>query len=288
MRVVLITGMLASGKTIALQVLQDLDYYVIDNLPPAMVKPFLSLAQKSNPPIDKVSFVIDVRTEGFFSDIDKAIGYLKENTQFDILFIDADDEVLLSRYKLSRRRHLMFENERIEQTLLHEREKLSPLKEIADYVIDTTDINEAQFKKRLHDIFGGVTNEERRFMINFVSFGFKYGIPQDCDFVFDARFAPNPYYIDSLKELSGLDEPVREYVMGFEESKEFLKKIIDMLNFLLPYYKREGKSQLVVGIGCSGGRHRSVSFAQLLFDNYKTQEYEVSVENRDINKDKLK
>lgn len=288
MRVVLITGMLASGKTIALQVLQDLDYYVIDNLPPAMVKPFLSLAQKSNPPIDKVSFVIDVRTEGFFSDSDKAIGYLKENTQFDILFIDADDEVLLSRYKLSRRRHLMFENERIEQTLLHEREKLSPLKEIADYVIDTTDINEAQFKKRLHDIFGGVTNEERRFMINFVSFGFKYGIPQDCDFVFDARFAPNPYYIDSLKELSGLDEPVREYVMGFEESKEFLKKIIDMLNFLLPYYKREGKSQLVVGIGCSGGRHRSVSFAQLLFDNYKTQEYEVSVENRDINKDKLK
>lgn len=288
MRVVLITGMLASGKTIALQVLQDLDYYVIDNLPPAMVKPFLSLAQKSNPPIDKVSFVIDVRTEGFFSDIDKAIGYLKENTQFDILFIDADDEVLLSRYKLSRRRHLMFENERIEQTLLHEREKLSPLKEIADYVIDTTDINEAQFKKRLHDIFGGVTNEEHRFMINFVSFGFKYGIPQDCDFVFDARFAPNPYYIDSLKELSGLDEPVREYVMGFEESKEFLKKIIDMLNFLLPYYKREGKSQLVVGIGCSGGRHRSVSFAQLLFDNFKTQEYEVSVENRDINKDKLK
>lgn len=287
MRVVLVTGMLASGKTIALQVLQDLDYYVIDNLSPSLIWSFLTLAEKSEPPIEKAAFVIDVRAEGFFDDINKAINYLRKNTQFDILFIDADDEVLIARYKLSRRRHLMFENERIEQTLLHEREKLASLKDISDYLIDTTDLNEAQFKKRMHEIFGEVTAEAGHFMINIVSFGFKYGMPQDCDLVFDARFAPNPFYIDELKPKCGLDKPVSDYVMGFDESRTFLKMTADMINYLLPYYIREGKTQLVVGIGCSGGRHRSVAFSELLKEKFNTDVFDISVEHRDINKDKV-
>ncbi len=286
MKVVLITGMLASGKSIALRVFQDLGYYVIDNMPPSLIPTFLSLAAASNPKIEKAAFVVDVRAEGFFADLNDAVDYLEENTVFDILFIDAEDGVLLSRYKLNRRRHIAFDEDRISEAINKERERLEPIKEKADYYIDTSNLTEKKFKKRIHEIFDDGVDEESRFLINVVSFGFKYGILEDADMVFDARFAPNPYYVEELKAACGLDEKVRDYVFKFDETREFLDKITELITFLLPYFEKEGKTQLVVGVGCSGGRHRSVAIAEQLTKNLlgKTKCI-VLCEHRDIQKD---
>mgnify|MGYP002857423075 CR=1 FL=1 len=283
MRAVLVTGMLASGKSIALRVFQDLGYYCIDNLPPAMVEPFISLCKNSEPAIEKVAFVIDVRVESFFEDLDNAVAYLAMTTDFDILFVDADDQVLLSRYKLSRRRHLMSNNERIEETIKAEREKLADIRSRADYIVDTTDKKESAFKEELQSIFGELSME-KRFLINVVSFGFKHGILKDADTIFDARFLPNPYWVDELKSRSGLDPEVNRYVMDNAESELFLVKIIDMLEFLMPYYIKEGKTQFVLGIGCTGGYHRSVAIAEEIGKRLKNSDYIISVEHRDIEK----
>ncbi len=286
MKVVLITGMLASGKSIALRVFQDLGYYVIDNMPPSLIQPFLKLASNSSPKIEKAAFVVDVRAEGFFKDINAAIDFLEENTLFDILFIDAEDEVLLSRYKLNRRRHIAFDEDRISEAINKERQRLAPLKEKADYYIDTSKLTEAKLKKRIHEIYDDAGESEARFLINVTSFGFKYGILTDADMVFDARFAPNPYYIEELKPLSGLDESVASYVFGFEETNEFLAKITDLIVFLLPFFEKEGKTQLVVGVGCSGGRHRSVAISEKLANALSdSTDCIVICEHRDIEKD---
>lgn len=286
MKVVLITGMLASGKSIALRVFQDLGYYVIDNMPPSLIQPFLKLASSSSPKIEKAAFVVDVRAEGFFKDINSAIEFLEENTLFDILFIDARDEVLLSRYKLNRRRHIAFDEDRISEAINKERQRLAPLKEKADYYIDTSKLTEARLKKRIHEIYDDAGEVEARFLINVTSFGFKYGILTDADMVFDARFAPNPYYIDELKPLSGLDGSVADYVFDFEETNVFLNRITELIVFLLPFFEREGKTQLVLGVGCSGGRHRSVAISERLAQNLsKATDCIVICEHRDIEKD---
>lgn len=226
-----------------------------------------------------------MRVEGFFNELGEAIAYLEEKTDFDILFIDAADEILISRYKLTRRRHLMFENERIEQTIAHEREKLAPVRDQADYIIDTSELNEAGFKTKLMDIFGGDGREKKKFLIDVVSFGFKYGILKDADMVFDARFLPNPYYVDTLKPLCGRDKAVADYVLSYVESSIFIDKICDMLGFLMPYYIKEGKTQLVLGIGCSGGRHRSVAIAEEISRRLAVNDYIISTEHRDIDRD---
>ena len=229
---------------------------------------------------------MDVRAEGFFKDINAAIDFLEENTLFDILFIDAKDEVLLSRYKLNRRRHIAFDEDRISEAVNKERQRLAPLKERADYYIDTSKLSEAKLKKRIHEIYDDAGESEAKFLINVTSFGFKYGILTDADMVFDARFAPNPYYIEELKPLSGIDKSVADYVFDFEETKEFLAKITDLVVFLLPYFEKEGKTQLVVGVGCSGGRHRSVAISEKLAKNLsESTECIVICEHRDIEKD---
>lgn len=282
MKVVLITGMLASGKSIALRVFQDMDYYVIDNMPPSLIPKFLDLATNTTPAIDKVAFVIDIRAEGLFKDIDEAIDYLKETTIFDILFIDANDEVLLSRYKLNRRRHIAFDNDRIGEAIRKERALLAPLREMSNYIIDTSLMTESEMKLKIHEIYDESGDGKTRFLINIMSFGFKYGIPSDADMVFDARFAPNPYYIPELKPLCGLDKAVSDYVMSFDETVSFLDRITDMIRFLLPYYIREGKTQLVIAVGCSGGRHRSVALAEGLKNALDDGDISVICEHRDL------
>ncbi len=284
MKAVLITGMLASGKSIALRVFQDMGYYCIDNLPPALIKNFVELAKHSEAGADHIALVIDVRVDNYFKDVNDAIKYLKENTDFKILFIDARTDVLISRYKESKRRHLMFDNERIEDTIRRERQQLSHLRETADYIIDTSDIREAEFRKRMMDLFGTDT-AFKSIMINVASFGFKYGILRDADLVFDVRFLPNPYYIDEMRELSGHDAAVCDYIMGFEESGVFIEKTADLLNFLIPQFIKEGKKQLIIGVGCTGGRHRSVCMAEKISEKISRAGYDNTVEHRDIRKD---
>ncbi len=284
MKVILVTGMLASGKSIALRVLQDLGYYCIDNLPPSLIISFIELTKKSEPRIDKVALVVDMRGEAFFSELDNAMIYLQAETECEILFVDADDEVLIQRYKLMRRRHIMAESERIEETILRERKILEPLRKIADYFIDTSNLKEKSLKDKLLKYFSD-TDQTKHFILNIVSFGFKYGILKDADMVFDARFLPNPYYHEALKHLTGLDPKVQNYVMGFDESKEFVERIYEFVAFLLPFYKREGRAQLVLGLGCSGGRHRSVTLAEMLAKKFNEQEATVTIEHRDHYKD---
>ena len=285
MKVVLITGMLASGKSIALRVFQDMDYYVIDNMPPSLIPRFMELAASATPKIDKVAFVIDIRAEGLFKDIDEAIEYLREATIFDMLFIDASDEVLISRYKLNRRRHITFEQDRISEAIRKEREMLEPLREAANYIIDTSATTEAELKEKIHEIYDESGEGTTKFLINISSFGFKYGILSDADMVFDARFAPNPFYIPELKPLSGLDERVSGYVLRFPETRTFLDKIRELIDYLIPYYKKEGKTQLIIGIGCSGGRHRSGAIAEALKETLSDPSLSVIAEHRDLERD---
>lgn len=284
MNVILVTGMLASGKSIALRVFQDLGYYCIDNLPPSLIISFVELAKKSEPQIDKVAFVVDARGEAFFHDLDKAMLYLQSETDCEILYVDANDEVLIQRYKLMRRKHLMSEHERIEETILRERKTLEPLRKIANYFIDTSVTKDKEFKQKIYDMFSADSGKIE-FVVNVVSFGFKYGILKDADIVYDVRFLPNPYYIAELKNQTGLDENVRNYVFDFDETNIFIEKTCDLFQFLIPCFAKEGKSQLIVGIGCSGGRHRSVAVANEIGKRLLAMNYIVTVEHRDSYKD---
>lgn len=284
MNVILVTGMLASGKSIALRVFQDLGYYCIDNLPPSLIISFVELAKKSDPQIGKVAFVVDARGEAFFNDLDKAMLYLQSETDCEILFVDADDEVLIQRYKLMRRKHMMAEHERIEETILRERKTLEPLRKIANYYIDTSATRDKEFKQKMFEMFSSLSGKPE-FVVNVVSFGFKYGILKDADIVYDVRFLPNPYYVDELKSLTGLDEKVKLYVFDFEQTDIFILKICDLFRFLIPCYAKEGKSQLIVGIGCSGGRHRSVAVAEEIARKLSGLGYITTAEHRDILKD---
>ena len=284
MKILLLTGMLVSGKSIALRMLQDLGYYCIDNLPPTLIRPFIEIAQNSSPKIDKIALVIDMRGEAFFSTLDESLGYIRQSGDCEIIFFDADDEILIQRYKLQRRKHLMGGDERIEETIKRERVMLSGLLKMADHVIDTSTLVDNDLKKKLKSLFVDFP-EEGTLSINLVSFGFKYGILKDADLVMDVRFLPNPYYIQELKLLDGRSPEVSEYVMDFDVTQQFISKFIDLINFLIPHYINEGKSQLIVGIGCSGGRHRSVVITEKISELLKAENKNIIIEHRDIKKD---
>ena len=285
MKILLLTGMLASGKSIALRMLQDLGYYCIDNLPPSLIRPFIEIAQNSNPKIDKIALVIDMRGEAFFSSLDEALSDIRRTGDCEILFFDADDEILIQRYKLQRRKHLMGRDERIEETIKRERETLSGLLNMADHVIDTSQLVDDDLKKKLQSLFVDFPSD-RSITVNIVSFGFKYGILKDADLVMDVRFLPNPYYVSELRMLDGRSEEIKSYVMSFEVTRQFTEKFADMIRFLIPHYIKEGKSQLIIGIGCSGGRHRSAAIAQEISGLLKSDNTAVFTEHRDIEKDK--
>ncbi len=285
MRFVVVTGMSGGGKSTALKMLEDMGFYCVDNLPVPLIEKFMELMATPNTELEKVALGLDVRGGMDFASSERMLDRLREEGYlFEILFMDANDATLLKRYKETRRVHPLAteEDPRIESGVRKEREILSSIKKKADYVIDTSKLLTRELKEELDRIF--IRNEEyNSLMVNIVSFGFKNGIPADADLVFDVRFLPNPFYIDELKHCTGNDRAVQSYVMSFGEAGIFLDKLVDMLGFLLPGYIKEGKYQLVVAIGCTGGQHRSVTLANALYQSLRDKgNYGLSISHRDI------
>lgn len=268
-----------------MKMLEDVGFYCVDNLPVSFIEKFVGLVSAPNNEISKVALGLDARANQSFDEVERILENLrKDGCKFEILFMDASDQVLLKRYKETRRVHPLSPEGRVEDGISREREILKEIKGKADYVIDSSSLLTRELKEELDRIF--VQNKGyNSLMINIVSFGFKNGIPADADLVFDVRFLPNPYYIDELKKQTGNDKPVQDYVMGFDVSHVFLNKLTDMVQFLLPNYVQEGKNQLIIGIGCTGGKHRSVTLANKLFESLSLQnDYGIRIEHRDIGK----
>lgn len=283
MRFVVVTGMSGSGKRTAMKMLEDVGFYCVDNLPVPLIEKFVELIAMPSSETTKVALGLDVRADQPFGDAQRILDKLLENGYlYEILFMEASDRVLLKRYKESRRMHPLSPEGRVEEGVYKEREILRNIKKKADYVIDTSNLLTRELKEEIDHIF--VRNEEyNSLMVSVLSFGFKNGIPADADLVFDVRFLPNPFYIDELKHKTGNDQEVQDYVMGFSEASEFLEKLKEMLDFLIPNYIKEGKHQLVIGIGCTGGKHRSVTLANELYAGLKERgNYGVKLYHRDI------
>jgi len=286
MRFVIVTGMSGGGKATALKMLEDAGYFCVDNLPIPLITGFMELIDQPTTEYTKVALGLDVRGGVNFSDTEAMLESLKNiGHSYEILFMNASDEVLVKRYKETRRNHPMAEiGDRLEDGIKREREILSGILGKADYVIDTSNLLTRDLKTELDKIF--VDNESyNSLIVSVLSFGFKNGIPSDADLVFDVRFLPNPFYIEELKRKTGLDKEVRDYVMSFPEAGEFLDKCVDMLDFLLPNYVKEGKYKLVVAIGCTGGKHRSVTLANALYERMKDRgQYGLTLSHRDVTK----
>ncbi|MBD5546032.1 MAG: RNase adapter RapZ [Lachnospiraceae bacterium] len=283
MRFVVVTGMSGGGKSTALRMLEDVGFYCVDNLPVPLIEKFVELIATPGGEVSKVALGLDVRADQAFEDVQKILEKLKENGYvFEILFMEAGDRTLLRRYKETRRMHPLSQGGRIEDGIKKERAILNDIKIKSDYVIDTSNLLTRELKEELDRIF--IQNEEyNSLMITILSFGFKHGIPADADLVFDVRFLPNPFYIDELKYKTGNDQEVQEYVMGFPEAHTFIDKLTDMVEFLIPNYIKEGKYQLVIGIGCTGGKHRSVTLANRLYERLKNSGgYGVNIAHRDV------
>lgn len=283
MRFVIVTGMSGGGKSTAMKMLEDAGFYCADNMPVALIDKFAELLAMPNSGIQKAALGLDVRADQSFKDIKKIIASLQASQySVEVLFLETSDQVLLKRYKETRRLHPLSTDGDIMKGITAERQLLASIRDTADYVIDTTNLLTRELKAELDRIF--VNNEKyNSLMINIVSFGFKHGIPQDADLVFDVRFLPNPFYLDELKHKTGLDKEVQDYVMAYPEAHEFLDKLSDMVSFLIPNYVKEGKYQLVVAIGCTGGQHRSVTLAGELFNRFRNQgEYGLTLRHRDV------
>lgn len=282
MKFLIVTGLSGAGKSQSIKFLEDLGFFCVDNLPPALISKFAEMCSDSKGAIDKAAIVIDIRVGKFFDQLHESLDELKASGHtYDILFLEASDETLIKRYKSSRRMHPLSANGRIIKGIKAERRKLQEFKSKATNIIDTTNMSPSELKEEIIHLFveGG---KSEGLIINILSFGFKYGIPLDSDMVFDVRFLPNPYYVESLKKYSGADEGVRNYVMQWPAAVEFMSKLTDMVEFLIPHFIKEGKSQLVIAIGCTGGRHRSVTMVNMLSQKLKENNHRVIVEHRDI------
>ncbi len=283
MRFVVVTGMSGGGKSTVLKMLEDAGYYCVDNLPLSLVEKFAELVTMPNSEVSKVALGLDVRSDQSFEDATRILTQLKnKGYAFEILFLETDEKTLIKRYKESRRVHPLAPKGRVEDGVQKERKVLENVRKSADYVIDTSHLLTRELKEELDRIF--VANEEyNSLMVTVMSFGFKYGIPADADLVFDVRFLPNPYYIDQLKQKTGNDREVQDYVMSFPEAENFMEKLTDMIRFLIPNYVKEGKHSLVVAVGCTGGRHRSVTLANELYKRMKDQgTYGIKLYHRDV------
>jgi len=289
MRFVILTGVSGAGKSTALKMMEDMGYYCVDNLPVPLVERFVELSDSTSAELQKVAVGIDVRNGQNLEDMRHVLERLKaEGRACEILFLDAEDSVLVKRYKETRRSHPLAHGERVDKGIRRERKQLEYLKENADYIIDTSRLLTRELKAELEGIFVGNQTYKNLF-VTVLSFGFKYGIPADSDLVFDVRFLPNPYYVEGLRAKTGNDKEIQDYVLQFPESSEFLDKLEDMIQFLIPKYMIEGKTQLVISIGCTGGKHRSVTLANKLYERLaKNKDYGLKIEHRDIGRDALR
>ncbi len=285
MRFVVVTGMSGAGKNTAIKMLEDEGYYCVDNLPVRLIDKFMELLSSPGSEISKAVLGLDMRAGKSFQYVENALDKLKEKGyKYEILFMDASDRTIIKRYKETRRAHPLAPDGRVEDGIAQERKALQKIKQRADYVIDTSNLLNRELKEELVKIF--LDNKEyNSLMVSVMSFGFKHGIPADADLVFDVRFLPNPFYIDELKHQTGNDKPVQEYVLSFPQTREFLHKLEDMITFLIPYYVKEGKNQLVIAIGCTGGQHRSVTMANALYERLKDKgDYGLKIYHRDAPK----
>ena len=284
LRIIIVTGMSGSGKSTALRALEDVGFFCVDNLPVVLLPKLLEIQTDAASEISKVALVMDLRERYFLEKYAEIFAKLKEEGhRIEILFLDASDESLLRRFRETRRAHPLCERGTVMEGIALEREKLSALRAMADKIVDTSSFNVHQLKEVIQRHFMTSTTE-KRLLINLMSFGFRYGLPAEADIVLDVRFLPNPYFIEELKHLNGEDEKIQEYVMGWEESQTFLQKILDMMEFLIPLYEKEGKSNLNVALGCTGGKHRSVVMAARLARYFAGENYLVNVAHRDIHR----
>ena len=288
MKLVIVTGMSGAGKTIALKMLEDIGFYCVDNLPISLVDKFVQLVSEGTS-IEKAALGLDIRSGEELGNLDEILeNWRRSNVDVQVLFLDANDAVLIKRYKETRRTHPLAGAGRLENGIEKEREKLAFLKREADYIIDTSMLLTRELRKELEKIFLQDARYKNMY-VTVLSFGFKYGIPEDADLVFDVRFLPNPYYDEHLRPLTGQVQAVRDYVMQGGTADAFFKKLYDMIDFLLPNYINEGKNQLVIAVGCTGGKHRSVTIARALYEHLEAAgEYGIRIDHRDIDKDNKK
>lgn len=288
MQLLIVTGMSGSGKSCVMDVMEDIGYYCIDNIPPKLIPRFVDLCRHSESGLNNIAVAVDIRSGDMFAEIFRSWQALKneEDLEVKILFIEASDEVLIKRYKETRRKHPLDErfNGNLHQAIKYEWEQLSQLREIADYYVETSNLSSNQLKDQIKELF--LDRRSDSLTIKIMSFGFKYGVSTESDLVFDVRCLPNPFYIETLRHHTGCEQCVRDYVMGFEQSQKLFDKLRELIDFLIPLYVSEGKSQLVIAFGCTGGKHRSITFAELMSKYLIEKEFRVQKYHRDITKDK--
>jgi len=281
-RVVIVSGLSGSGKSVAIKALEDIGFFCVDNLPIILLPKFIELCLQSLGEIYKVALVMDVREKGFLKEYPRIFGELKDKGYvMEAIFLECSDEILLRRFSETRRSHPLAEGKSVIEGIRIERESLADLRSIASKVIDTSNYNVHQLKDAIYQYFSEISSL-KRMAINLLSFGFKYGLPYDADLVMDVRFSPNPYFIEGLKNLTGEDREVSNYVLKRSETKKFVKKFSGLVHFLIPLYEKEGKSYLTIAIGCTGGRHRSVTIINELAKSLNKEQYLVNIRHRDI------
>lgn len=283
-QLLIITGLSGAGKTTASHFYEDAGYYCMDNVPPTLLPQFIEVCIKTNESIKKLAVVIDARGGSFFEDLLTSIETLKKmNISVSILFLEASENTLIRRFSETRRKHPLNKGGRINDDINKEKALLGEIRDKADFIIDTTSINGRELQEQLRKFSEGLVGP-RTMSVVFVSFGFKYGIPLDCDLIFDVRFLPNPYYVDELKKLTGSDKAVKDYIYANEVAVEYAKRLKDFIEFQIPHFVNEPKTRLQIGIGCTGGRHRSVAFAEYLYENVNSENIHKSLTHRDITK----
>lgn len=282
--VVIVTGLSGAGKTKTIGILEDIGYFCVDNLPPTLISDFVELCKKTEGKINKIGIVVDIRSGEFLSLLPEIISKLRKDKRFSVkvVFLEASEEILIRRFSETRRKHPIQGMGTIQEKIEEERKELYSIRANADYIIDTSNYTLKDLKEKIVSVISHVTPE--LMSISIITFGYKYGIPLQSDIVIDVRFIPNPFYVDKLSKKDGRDKAIKDFVLSFSETKEFLKKMEDLLVFLIPNYIKEGKSYLTIALGCTGGKHRSVAIGELLGDFLKSKYYPVTVTHRDVEK----